>query len=92
MAAPAQRAVAALRTADGSSATVDGATTGLGATLVNSHGHTIYLFKKDTGTKSACSGVRQRMGAGPCQRQADRRRRREDLARSCQARPTGTRG
>ena len=46
-----------LRTADGSSATVNGATTGLGATLVNSHGLTIYLFKKDTGTKSACSGA-----------------------------------
>jgi predicted lipoprotein with Yx(FWY)xxD motif len=46
-----------LRTADGSSATVNGATTGLGATLVNSHGLTIYLFKKDTGTKSTCSGA-----------------------------------
>ena len=46
-----------LKTADGSSATVNGATTGLGATLVNSHGLTIYLFKKDAGTKSACSGA-----------------------------------
>jgi predicted lipoprotein with Yx(FWY)xxD motif len=48
---------ASLKTADGSSATVNRATTGLGATLVNSHGHTIYLFKKDTGTKSACFGA-----------------------------------
>jgi predicted lipoprotein with Yx(FWY)xxD motif len=46
-----------LRTADGSSATINGATTGLGATLVNSQGHTIYLFRKDTGTKSACFGA-----------------------------------
>src|SRR4051794_21635830 len=47
----------ALRTADGASATVNGARTGLGVTLVNAQGHTIYLFKKDKGTKSACFGA-----------------------------------
>jgi predicted lipoprotein with Yx(FWY)xxD motif len=39
------------------SATVNAATTGLGPTLVDSQGHTIYLFKKDQGTKSACFGA-----------------------------------
>jgi predicted lipoprotein with Yx(FWY)xxD motif len=29
---------------------------GLGTILVDSQGRTIYLFQKDTGTKSACSG------------------------------------
>jgi len=46
-----------LRTSDAASATVNGARTGLGVTLVNAHGHTIYLFKKDKGTKSACFGA-----------------------------------
>src|SRR3954452_20793715 len=46
-----------LRTAGASSATVNAANTGLGATLVNSQGHTLYLFKKDKGTKSACFGA-----------------------------------
>jgi predicted lipoprotein with Yx(FWY)xxD motif len=31
-------------------------TSGLGTILVDSQGRTIYLFQKDTGTKSACSG------------------------------------
>jgi predicted lipoprotein with Yx(FWY)xxD motif len=30
--------------------------TGLGKILVDSRGHTLYLFKKDTGPKSRCSG------------------------------------
>lgn len=30
--------------------------TGLGKILVDSRGRTLYLFKKDTGTKSRCSG------------------------------------
>src|SRR3954451_19807991 len=30
---------------------------GLGKILVNSKGLTLYLFKKDTGTKSTCSGA-----------------------------------
>jgi predicted lipoprotein with Yx(FWY)xxD motif len=30
--------------------------TGLGQILVDSHGRTLYLFKKDTGGKSRCSG------------------------------------
>jgi predicted lipoprotein with Yx(FWY)xxD motif len=37
-------------------ATVQVRRTGLGRILVDSRGHTLYLFKKDTGTKSRCSG------------------------------------
>lgn len=44
------------RTASGGPATVGVATTGLGKILVDSKGRTIYLFKKDTGTKSTCGG------------------------------------
>jgi predicted lipoprotein with Yx(FWY)xxD motif len=36
--------------------TVDMASTGLGDILVNSGGRTLYLFEKDTGTSSTCSG------------------------------------
>ena len=42
--------------ASGHAKTVNVATTGLGKALVDSKGRTIYLFKKDTGTTSACSG------------------------------------
>jgi predicted lipoprotein with Yx(FWY)xxD motif len=38
-------------------ATVHVATTRLGKVLVNSRGRTLYLFTKDSGTKSACSGA-----------------------------------
>ena len=38
------------------SAKVGVARTGLGRVLVDARGHTLYLFKKDTRTKSACSG------------------------------------
>jgi predicted lipoprotein with Yx(FWY)xxD motif len=38
-------------------ATVHVAKTRLGKILVDSHGHTLYLFKKDKGKKSACSGA-----------------------------------
>ena len=37
--------------------TVGVANTGLGKILVNSQGRTLYLFKKDVGTKSACYGA-----------------------------------
>jgi predicted lipoprotein with Yx(FWY)xxD motif len=37
--------------------TVDVASSGLGNILVDSQGRTIYLFQKDTGTKSTCSGA-----------------------------------
>jgi predicted lipoprotein with Yx(FWY)xxD motif len=37
-------------------ATVKVADSDLGRILVDSHGRTLYLFKKDTGTKSACYG------------------------------------
>jgi predicted lipoprotein with Yx(FWY)xxD motif len=39
------------------SATVAVANTSLGSILVNSQGRTLYLFKADQGTKSACSGA-----------------------------------
>jgi predicted lipoprotein with Yx(FWY)xxD motif len=45
------------KTASGAPATVGLATTGLGKILVDSSGRTIYLFKKDSGTRSACSGA-----------------------------------
>jgi predicted lipoprotein with Yx(FWY)xxD motif len=38
-------------------ATVHVASTRLGKVLVDSRGRTLYLFKKDKGTKSACSGM-----------------------------------
>jgi predicted lipoprotein with Yx(FWY)xxD motif len=40
-----------------SQTTVDVRSTGLGKILVNSKGHTLYMFKKDKGTKSACTGA-----------------------------------
>jgi predicted lipoprotein with Yx(FWY)xxD motif len=46
------------KTASGHAATVSAASEGsLGTILVNSQGHTLYLFKKDSGTKSACFGA-----------------------------------
>jgi predicted lipoprotein with Yx(FWY)xxD motif len=47
---------ATVKAAGGSSATVSVASTGLGKILVDSRGRTLYLFAKDTGTKSTCSG------------------------------------
>ncbi|HEX8857464.1 MAG TPA: hypothetical protein VF752_17870 [Thermoleophilaceae bacterium] len=45
-------------TASGHAATVSGANEGsLGKILVDSRGHTLYLFKKDSGAKSACFGA-----------------------------------
>ena len=41
----------------GSSATVSVANTGLGNILVDSKGRTLYLFQKDTGMTSTCSGA-----------------------------------
>jgi predicted lipoprotein with Yx(FWY)xxD motif len=45
------------KTASGQAATVGLAKTRLGEILVNSHGLTLYLFKADQGTKSACTGA-----------------------------------
>jgi predicted lipoprotein with Yx(FWY)xxD motif len=45
------------KTATGQAATLGAASTGLGKVLVDSQGRTLYLFKKDSGTKSACSGA-----------------------------------
>lgn len=59
-------AAPATTTAAGSTsgATVQVATVGtLGKVLVTADGHTLYLFEKDTGTTSACTG--QCMGAWP---------------------------
>ena len=44
------------KTASGQAATVGISNTGIGQILVNSEGHTLYLFKADQGTKSACTG------------------------------------
>ena len=41
----------------GAGATVDVRTGGLGSYLVDSQGRTLYLFEKDKGTKSMCSGA-----------------------------------
>jgi predicted lipoprotein with Yx(FWY)xxD motif len=45
------------KTASGQAATVGISNTGIGQVLVNSQGHTLYLFKADQGTKSACTGA-----------------------------------
>jgi predicted lipoprotein with Yx(FWY)xxD motif len=45
-----------VKPASGSSGTVSVADTGLGKILVDSQGKTLYMFEKDSGTKSACSG------------------------------------
>ena len=45
------------KTTNGASATVGVASTGLGKTLVDAQGRTLYLFKKDSGTTSACTGA-----------------------------------
>lgn len=41
----------------GQPATIGITTTGLGQILVNSQGRTLYLFAKDTGTTSTCTGA-----------------------------------
>jgi predicted lipoprotein with Yx(FWY)xxD motif len=45
------------KTSSGASATVGVSKNSLGSTLVNSNGHTLYLFKADVGAKSSCSGA-----------------------------------
>jgi predicted lipoprotein with Yx(FWY)xxD motif len=45
------------KTADGHSATVGVANENLGKILVDSQGRTLYLFQRDSGTKSTCTGV-----------------------------------
>jgi predicted lipoprotein with Yx(FWY)xxD motif len=45
------------KTSTGSSATVGVANSSLGSILVNTTGRTLYLFKADVGTKSACTGA-----------------------------------
>ncbi|HEX4188033.1 MAG TPA: hypothetical protein VHY83_09065 [Solirubrobacteraceae bacterium] len=48
---------AAPKTASGQTATVGVSNSGLGQILVDSQGRTLYLFKADQGTKSACTGA-----------------------------------
>ena len=45
------------KTSTGASATVGVANNSLGSILVDSTGRTVYLFKADSGTSSACSGA-----------------------------------
>lgn len=45
------------KTAGGQAATLGVSETGIGQILVNSQGRTLYLFKADQGTKSACTGA-----------------------------------
>jgi predicted lipoprotein with Yx(FWY)xxD motif len=45
------------KTSSGASAAVGVANSSLGSILVNSTGRTLYLFKADVGTKSACTGA-----------------------------------
>jgi predicted lipoprotein with Yx(FWY)xxD motif len=45
------------KTSSGASATVGVANSSLGSILVDSTGRTLYLFKADVGTNSACSGA-----------------------------------
>jgi predicted lipoprotein with Yx(FWY)xxD motif len=45
------------KTATGNAATVGVASTDLGKVLVDSQGRTLYLFAKDRGTTSACTGA-----------------------------------
>src|SRR4051794_39852173 len=45
------------KTASGQAATVGGANSSLGNILVDSQGRTLYLFKKDTGSTSTCTGA-----------------------------------
>ena len=55
--APKPTATAASKPVSRRLPTVRVAKTGLGTVLVDSRGRTLYLFKKDSGTKSACSGA-----------------------------------
>jgi predicted lipoprotein with Yx(FWY)xxD motif len=45
------------KNADGRSATIGLASEGPGTILVDSKGRTLYLFQRDTGTKSTCTGA-----------------------------------
>ncbi len=45
------------RTANGQSATVGVANENVGKILVDSQGRTLYLFERDSGTKSTCNGA-----------------------------------
>jgi predicted lipoprotein with Yx(FWY)xxD motif len=51
------RSSAPPKTANGQSATIGVANENLGNILVDSQGRTLYLFRSDSGTKSACTGA-----------------------------------
>jgi predicted lipoprotein with Yx(FWY)xxD motif len=64
----------------GGPATIAVANSGLGKILVDAQGRTLYLFKKDSGTKSACFGeCGHCLAAAAGGRPADRRQRGECL-------------
>ena len=67
-------------TASRHAATLGVANSGLGNILVDSQGRTVYLFRKDSGTKSTCSAPGRRLAAGPREPEAERRRRSEPFA------------
>src|SRR4051812_1314221 len=52
-----QSSPALLKTANGQSATVGVANESVGTILVDSQGRTLYLFERDSGTKSTCTGA-----------------------------------
>ena len=77
------------RTADGQSATVGVANENLGKILVDSQGRTLYLFRRDAGTNSTCTGsLRNRVATTTGDRQPDGRRRSDCFDRRDQ-RPLG---
>jgi predicted lipoprotein with Yx(FWY)xxD motif len=45
------------KTSDGRAASIGVASTGLGDVLVDKQGHTLYLFGRDSGAMSACTGA-----------------------------------
>src|SRR3954465_73877 len=54
---PASNSTLTAKTSSEASATVGGASTGLGSILVDSRGRSLYLWLADTGAKSTCTGA-----------------------------------
>src|SRR6187200_2882216 len=52
-----ENSVAPPKTTTGAPATIGAAKTSLGRILIDSQARTVYLFKGDVGTRSACSGA-----------------------------------
>ena len=65
---------AAPQTAEGHPVTVGVSNSSLGNILVDSQGRTLYLFQKDSGTTSECTGAcASHLAAAPGERQPDAR-------------------